>query len=100
MKVTYKSPVARVIINGLPHDDWVSVAFYHYVPTRHPPKSTGIPTALIYYQELSKAQNALLKCIISVSSITQCLTKTRDYVPEKITTGKPKVYNMQTLWIL
>jgi len=60
-------------------------------------KSTGILTALIYYQELSKAQNALLKCITSVSSITQCLTKTRDYVPEKVTTGRTEVHNTQTL---
>lgn len=60
-------------------------------------KSTGILTALTYYQELSAAQNALLKCIISVSSITQRLTKTRDYVPGKVTTGKTKVHNTQTL---
>jgi hypothetical protein len=56
-------------------------------------KSTGILTALIYYQELSKAQNALLKCIISVFSVTQCLTKTRDYIPEKVANGKTKVHN-------
>jgi hypothetical protein len=60
-------------------------------------KSTGIPTALTYYQELSKSQNALLKCIISVSSMTQCLTKTRDCVPVKVTTDKTKVHNTQTL---
>jgi hypothetical protein len=64
------------------------------VPTRQPKVQL---TALIYYQELSKAQNALLKCIISVSSTTQSLTTTRDYVPEKVTIGKTKVNNTQTL---